>query len=76
MSVAARRFSEELSTLVGKKVEVELTDGRVYSGNLLAISEGLDAVLEKPPELPGVHKLLVSGSSIRDIRLVERIFDL
>lgn len=76
MSVVARRFSEELSTFMGKRVEVELSDGRVYSGSLLAISEGLDAVIEKPPELPGVHKLVVSGSAVRAIRLVEKIFDL
>ncbi|MGC8969709.1 MAG: Lsm family RNA-binding protein [Conexivisphaera sp.] len=73
--MAARRFSEEISTLIGKKVEVELSDGRVHSGNLLALSEGLDVVLE-PAELPGVHKLIISGSSVREIRLVEKVFDL
>ncbi len=76
MSVTARKFSEELSSLIGKKVEVELSDGRTYSGSLLAISEGLDIVLEKPAELPGVYKLLISGSSLRAVRLVERVFDL
>ncbi len=76
MSLASRRFSEEISTFVGKKVEVELVDGRTYGGNLLAISDGLDVVLERPAELPGVHKIVIRGSSIKDIRLVEAPFDL
>ena len=75
-SLASRRYFEELTTLIGKKVEVECSDGKVYRGNLLAISETLNVVLGDMIDQAEAYKLVISGSRIREIRLVQRLFDL
>jgi small nuclear ribonucleoprotein (snRNP)-like protein len=75
MSIApARKFLEELGTFTGHKVQVETTDGKKHEGVLLGISEDLSLVLSG---FEGTtYKLALSGSQIREIRLVEKPFDL
>ncbi|HVP23639.1 MAG TPA: Lsm family RNA-binding protein [Conexivisphaerales archaeon] len=75
MSVApARRYIEELGTFVGRKVQVETSDGRKYDGLLLGISENLSLVLGGYEG--GMFKVAINGSQIREVRLVEKPFDL
>lgn len=74
--VTHRKYLEELATLVGKKVEVECMDGKIYRGNLLAVSETLSVVLGDLAGVNEVYKLVISGTQVKEIRLVQRYFDL
>lgn len=69
----ARRFFDELASMVGKKVVLELTDGRVYQGRLLAFDERLNMILS---DVPGAEKLVISGALLKTLKLAERGFDL
>ena len=72
--VPARRFVEELGTFTGRKVQVETVDGRKYEGILLGISENLSLVLSGYEG--GTFKVALNGSQIKEIKLVEKPFDL
>jgi small nuclear ribonucleoprotein (snRNP)-like protein len=72
--VPARRFLEELGTFTGRKVQVETIDGKKYEGVLLGISENLTLVLSGYEG--GMFKLALNGSQIKEIKLVEKPFDL
>jgi len=72
--VPARRFLEELGTFTGRKVQVEAIDGKKYEGVLLGISENLTLVLSGYEG--GMFKLALNGSQIKEIKLVEKPFDL
>jgi len=67
---------EELSTLVGKRVNVVTTDGRVIVGELLGISESLSLVLGRIQGRPDVPKLVLNGEYVKEISLLEKPFDL
>jgi small nuclear ribonucleoprotein (snRNP)-like protein len=72
-----RRFGEEVLTLLGRRVAVETLEGRVYEGELAGISENLDLILEDVQgTAEGVFKIVVNGSYIKEIRLIEKPFDL
>jgi small nuclear ribonucleoprotein (snRNP)-like protein len=76
-SMIFRRFGEEVASFVGKSVSVETKDSRVYSGRLAAVDERLNIVLDGVTGAgEGVYKLVVNGDSVREIKLVERPFDL
>ncbi len=75
-SLSIRKFMEELSTLVGKKVNVVTTDGRVIVGELLGISESLSLVLGRIQGKPDVPKLVLNGEYVKEISLLEKPFDL
>lgn len=76
-SMVFRRFGEEVASFVGKSVSVETKDAKTYTGRLAAIDERLNLVLEGVSGAgEGVYKLVVNGGSVREIRLVERPFDL
>jgi len=70
----ARRFVEELGTFTGRKVQVETTDGRKYDGILLGISENLSLVLSGYEG--GMFKVALNGAQVKEIKLVEKPFDL
>ncbi len=72
--VPARRFVEELGTFAGRKVQVETVDGRKYEGILLGIAENLSLVLSGLEG--GMYKVALNGSQIKEIKLVEKPFDL
>lgn len=75
-SITFRRFGEELATMIGRTVTVETKDGREYSGTLLAVDEGLSLVLDKVVGAgEGVHKLVLNGDVVREMRLMEKPFD-
>lgn len=75
-SPSIRKFMEELSTLVGKRVNVVTTDGRVIVGELLGISESLSLVLGRIQGRPDVPKLVLNGEYVKEISLLEKPFDL
>jgi small nuclear ribonucleoprotein (snRNP)-like protein len=72
-----RRFGEELITLIGRKVSVETSDGKVYLGDLVGIDENLSIVLDNVSGAgEDVFKLVLNGSFVKQIKLVEKPFDL
>ena len=45
-AVILRRFGEETVQFLGKKVSIETSDQKTYSGTLTGIDEKLDVVLD------------------------------
>jgi small nuclear ribonucleoprotein (snRNP)-like protein len=73
-AVVARKFGEEMVQFLGKKVAVETADQKVYNGILTGIDEKLDVVLDKI-EGQGILKIILNGSFVKEIRLLEKPFD-
>ena len=64
--------------MVGRRVNVSTGDGRQYQGDLLGIDEKLDLVLGSvvgPTENSSV-KVVLNGSFVKEIVLLEKPFDL
>ena len=74
-AVILRRFGEETVQFLGKKVSIETSDQKTYSGTLTGIDEKLDVVLDNV-EGQGILKLILNGSFIKEIKLMEKPFDL
>ena len=75
MSVAFRKFSEEAIQFISKRVSIETSDQKTYVGILTGINEKLDLVLEDV-ETSGIIKLMINGNFVKEIRLMEKPFDL
>jgi small nuclear ribonucleoprotein (snRNP)-like protein len=73
-AVIARKFGEETFQFIGKKVSVETSDEIVYNGILSAIDDKLDIVLNNV-EGQGILKIILNGSFVRKIKLLEKPFD-
>jgi small nuclear ribonucleoprotein (snRNP)-like protein len=73
-AVVTRKFGEEALQFLGKKVSVETSDQKVYNATLAGINEKLDVVLDNV-EGHGILKVIVNGSFVREIRLMEKPFD-
>ena len=76
MSVAFRKFGEESIQFLGKKISIETSDKKTYSGTLIGINEKLDIILEDLETSSGIIKMIINGSFIKEIRLMEKPFDL
>ncbi len=76
-STVFRRFSEEMVLIVGKRVEVETSEGRKYQGTLRGLNERMDIILD---DIYGgdekTFKIIVNGNFIKEIRVVTQPFDL
>jgi small nuclear ribonucleoprotein (snRNP)-like protein len=70
-----RKFYEEILQFVGKKVSIETSYDKSYSGTLSAIDERLDTVLENL-EGQGILRIVINGSFVKEIKLLEKPFDL
>jgi small nuclear ribonucleoprotein (snRNP)-like protein len=73
-AVVSRKFGEETLQFLGKKVSVETSDQKVYNGTLTGIDEKLDVVLDNV-EVQGIIKLILNGSFVKEIKLMEKPFD-
>lgn len=73
-AVIARKFGEETFQFIGKKVSVETSDEIVYNGILSAIDDRLDIVLNNV-EGQGILKIILNGSFVKKIKLLEKPFD-
>lgn len=72
-----RRFGEELATMIGRRIGVETSEGRSYQGDLLGIDEKLNLIIDNVTGTDGkVFKLILNGSYIKEVRLIEKPFDL
>jgi small nuclear ribonucleoprotein (snRNP)-like protein len=70
-----RKFNEEMLQFVGKKVSVETSDQKNYDGVMAAIDEKLNVVIDNV-EGKGILKLIINGSFVREVKLLEKPFDL
>lgn len=73
-TVFLRKFGEEAIQFLGKKVSVETSDQKIYNGTLTGIDEKLDLVLDNV-EGQGILKMIVNGSFVKEIKLMEKPFD-
>lgn len=74
-ALTIRKFYEEILQFVGKKVLIETSYDKSYSGTLSAIDEKLDIVLENV-EGQGILRIIINGSFVKEIKLLEKPFDL
>ena len=74
-ALTIRKFHEEILQFVGKKVSIETSYDKNYSGTLSAIDERLDTVLENV-EGQGILRIIINGSFVKEIKLLEKPFDL
>ena len=74
-AVVSRKFGEETLQFLGKKVSVETSDQKIYNGTLTGIDEKLDVVLDNV-DVQGILKLILNGSFVKEIKLMEKPFDL
>lgn len=70
-----RKFNEEMLQFVGKKVSVETSDQKNYGGVMAAIDEKLNVVIDNV-EGKGILKLIINGSFVKEVKLLEKPFDL
>jgi small nuclear ribonucleoprotein (snRNP)-like protein len=73
-AVVTRKFGEQALQFIGKKVSVETSDQKIYNGTLAGIDEKLDVVLDNV-EGHGILKVIVNGSFVKEVRLMEKPFD-
>lgn len=73
-AIISRKFAEESIQFLGKKVSVETSDNKNYSGVLVGFSEKFDLILNNV-DSPNIQKLMVNGSFVKEIKLLERPFD-
>jgi small nuclear ribonucleoprotein (snRNP)-like protein len=75
-AIISRRFGEEVLAFLDKKVSVESSEGRIYKGKLVAIDEKLDIILENIESGDNVSRIILNGSFVKEIKLLEKSLDL
>jgi small nuclear ribonucleoprotein (snRNP)-like protein len=73
-ALVSRKFGEETLQFLGKKVSIETSDNKVYSGTLAGIDDKLNIALDNV-EGHGIMKLILNGSFVKEVRLMEKPFD-
>jgi small nuclear ribonucleoprotein (snRNP)-like protein len=74
--VVFRKFGEELSGFIGRAVVIETAEGKQYTGQLLALDEKLNLILDKVVGAgEHVFKIVLNGENVKEIRLMEKPFD-
>ncbi len=74
-ALTIRKFYEEILQFVGKKVSIVTSYDKNYNGTLSAIDERLDTVLENVED-QGILRIVINGSFVKEIKLLEKPFDL
>ncbi len=75
-AIISRKFGEEILAFIGKRVSVETSEGRIYKGNLAGIDERLDLILENIDGDDGILRMILNGSFVKEVRLLEKPLDL
>jgi len=75
-AIISRKFGEEILAFIGKKVSVETSEGRIYKGNLAGMDEKLDLILENIDGADGILRMILNGSFVKEVRLLEKPLDL
>ena len=79
MSVAQRKFFNEVAALLDKMVTAATTDGKSYTGTLVGINpETMSLCLSEAKGEGGrkLHKVVLSGNVVAYVFAVEKPFDL
>ena len=74
-AIISRKFAEESLQFLGKKVSIETSDNKNYSGVLIGLSEKFDLILNDV-DSQQIQKLMINGSFVKEIKLLEKPFDL
>ena len=74
-AIISRKFAEESLQFLGKKVSIETSDNKNYSGVLIGLSEKFDLILNDV-DSQQIQKLMINGLFVKEIKLLERPFDL
>ncbi len=74
-AIISRKFAEESIQFLGKKVSIETSDNKNYSGVLVGLSEKFDLILNDV-DSQQIQKLMINGLFVKEIKLLERPFDL
>ncbi len=75
-AIISRKFGEEILVFIGKRVSVETAEGRIYKGTLAGIDERLDLILENIDGGDGILRMILNGSFVKEVRLLEKPLDL
>ena len=74
---AYRRFPEEILAMIGKRISVKNIDGEEYEGDLSGIDENLNIIVDNLSiNNNNAFKIIMNGKFIKEIRLIEKPFDL
>ncbi|MGA2681915.1 MAG: Lsm family RNA-binding protein [Candidatus Bathyarchaeia archaeon] len=79
MSVAQRKYFNEVSLLTDKTVSVATTNGKTFNGTLIGINpDNMSLCLADAKDEAGktLHRLFLNGSAIIQISSAEKPFDL
>jgi len=79
MSVAKRRFNNEISNMIDNTVILITSDGKSYNGKLVGVDlENLSIVLSnvKNPEGQIIPKAVFNGNIVSQLFSIEKAFDL
>ena len=60
---------------LGKKVSIETSDNKTYAGILTGLNEKFDLILDHV-ESQQIQKLMINGLFVKEVKLLERPFDL
>jgi small nuclear ribonucleoprotein (snRNP)-like protein len=74
-ALISRRFAEESAQFLGKKVSIETSDNKIYSGILTGFNERFDLILDNV-DSQQIQKLMINGQFVKEVKLLERPFDL
>lgn len=74
-AIISRKFAEESIQFLGKKVSIETSDNKNYSGILVGLSEKFDLILSDV-DSQQIQKMMINGLFVKEIKLLERPFDL
>jgi small nuclear ribonucleoprotein (snRNP)-like protein len=74
-ALISRKFAEESVQFLGKKVSIETSDNKTYSGILTGLNEKFDLILDHV-DSQQIQKLMINGLFVKEVKLLERPFDL
>ncbi len=76
-SIINKKFTNEIVSMIGRKVALETSEGRIYEGDLVGVDGNLNVILDNVSGVgENVYKVLLNRDFIKEIRLVEKPFDL
>ncbi len=75
-SIMFRKFGEELVGMVGKRISALTSDDKVYQGVLLGIDDKLNVIIDNTTGGENAYKVILNGAYLKEIKLVEKPFDL
>ena len=76
-NIGNKRFSEEIVSMVGRRVSVHTGDGKQYNGDLIGVDEKLNLILGSVAGTgDGTIRVVLNGTFVKEIDLLEKPFDL